>query len=93
MAVAHSTSTKRENSSLKYRDFTIDFCHRLYEVAAIVDGARALAFEIDEGENVFVTLALDVVKEKLMALGTALDSTCLTYELKDCQAQLEGGVA
>jgi hypothetical protein len=90
MAGANSTVTKREDSSLRYRDFTIDFCHKLYEVAAVVDGARALACEIDEGENVFVTLALDVVKEKLMALGTELDATCLTYELKDCQAQLGG---
>lgn len=82
MPNVNSTEPVKNFSSQRYIDFTRDFCYKLCEVAAIVDGARALATEIDDGENAFVAISLDAVKEKLLALSTELDGTSYIYEVK-----------
>lgn len=88
MAIADSSTTSVETSALEepnnleYFDYTSMLTSEIFEIAAIADCARARSFEIDENANVYVTLSLRVILERLEALAAKVDDKCYDYELK-----------
>lgn len=81
MADTNSTVVKK-TTPLDYYNFTSEFSYKILEIASLVESVRALSNEIDEGGNVYVTVSLQAIKEKLHQLASEIDSTCFTYGIK-----------
>lgn len=85
MADTNSTISKAV-PPLDYFNFTSEFSYKILEITSLVESARALSNEIDEGGNIYVTVSLQAIKDKLQQLASDIDSTCFTYEIKASEA-------
>ena len=73
MADNDFTATEVPNKKQHRHRFYLELIDEIYDIAAMVDSARALAQELDDGVNVNVSRSLRLVLQSLNGLAERVD--------------------